>query len=49
MSKNPKHGIEENGRDNYGSDSAYENRRSNWNIWRCNLFDNEADARKSFG
>lgn len=24
-------------------------RGSNWNIWGCSLFDNEADARKSFG
>lgn len=36
MSKNPKNGIEENG-------------RSSWSIWACSLFDNEADARKSFG
>ena len=28
---------------------AYENRRSNWKIWGCALFDNEQDARKSFG
>lgn len=28
---------------------AYNNRRSNWKIWGCALFDNEADARKSFG
>lgn len=31
------------------SEDAYKNRRSSWNIWACNLFDNEADARKSFG
>ena len=49
MSKNPKHGIEENGRNRYISEDAYKNRRSNWNIWACSLFDNEADARKSFG
>ena len=49
MSKNTNHGIEENGRNRYMSDEAYKNRRSNWNIWACSLFDNEADARKSFG
>ena len=35
MSKNPKHGIEENGRSRYISEDAYKNRRSNWNIWAC--------------
>ncbi len=49
MSKTPEHGIEENGRSRYISDEAYKNRRSNWNIWACSLFDNEVDARKSFG
>jgi hypothetical protein len=49
MSKNPNHGIEENGKNRYISEDAYKNRRSNWNIWACSLFDNEADARKSFG
>ena len=49
MSKHTNHGIEENGRNRYMSEDAYNNRRSNWNIWACNLFDNEADARKSFG
>lgn len=49
MNKNPKHGIEENGRGRYSSDEYYKNRKSNWNIWACNLFDNETDARKSFG
>jgi len=49
MAKNPNHGIEENGRNRYGSDEWYENRKSNWNIWACDLYDNEADARKSFG
>lgn len=28
---------------------AYIDRKSNWEIWACALFDNEADARKSFG
>ena len=41
--------AEKNTRKRYISDEAYEKRRSNWNIWACNLFDNERDARKSFG
>jgi hypothetical protein len=49
MSKNPRHGIVENTKKRYITEEAYNNRRSNWNIWGCNLFDNEADARKSFG
>jgi hypothetical protein len=36
-------------RGNFSSDEAYNNRRADWNIWACALFDNEADARKSFG
>lgn len=49
MSRKPKHGIEENERSRYISEQAYQNRRSNWRIWGCNLFENETDARKSFG
>lgn len=49
MSKAENHGIEENKRNRYISDEAYEKRSSNWSIWACNLFDNESDARKSFG
>ncbi len=49
MSKNPKHGIKPNTRNNYVSDEAYENRESSWNIWACHLYDNEKDARKWFG
>ena len=49
MSKNPNHGIEENSRNRYITEDAYKNRRSNWSIWACCLFDNESDARKSFG
>jgi len=41
--------IERNTRERYTSQEAYDNRRSNWHIWACNLFDNEADARKAFG
>lgn len=41
--------IGEKNRNRYVSDSAYQSRRSNWNIWACDLFDNETDARKSFG
>jgi hypothetical protein len=49
MSKNINHGIAENGRGRYSSDEGYTKRKSNWNIWACSLFDNEIDARKSFG
>lgn len=42
-------GAERNTRNRYMSDEYWNNRRSNWNIWACNLFDNETDARKSFG
>ena len=49
MGKNPNHGINENVRNRYISDESYNKRRSNWSIWACCLFDNEADARKSFG
>ena len=49
MSKNSNNGIAKNGRGRYSSDERYEKRRSNWNIWACSLFDNEVDARKSFG
>lgn len=49
MSKNPKHGISENKRARYLTEEGYTKRKSNWNIWACDLFDNESDARKSFG
>lgn len=49
MSKNPGKGIEWNDSRRYATDEDYMNRRSHWNIWACNLYDNEADARKSFG
>lgn len=49
MASNPDHGIEENGRGRYSSDEDYQNRSSNWNIWACNLYDNETDARRYFG
>ncbi len=49
MSKTPNHGIEEVTRNRYSSEENYNNRKSNWHIWACRLFDNEADARKSFG
>lgn len=45
----PEHDIVKNQRNRYWSDEDYKNRKSNWNIWACNLFDNELDARKSFG
>lgn len=49
MSKTPEHGIERNTRERYLTDRGYSERRSNWNIWACNLFDNEDDAREAFG
>jgi hypothetical protein len=36
-------------RNQFISDEAFENRRTNWYFWGCALFDNESDARKSFG
>lgn len=36
-------------RNSFINQEAYENRRSNWKIWGCALFNNETDARKSFG
>ena len=44
----PNSGIEEYPPDT-GTFLHPSNRRSNWNIWACALFDNEAEARKSFG
>lgn len=49
MKSHPKHGIEENTQNRYTTYEAYLNRRSNWNIWACNLYSDEAEARKSFG
>ena len=49
MSRTPDHGVRENVLAQYENEEAYQNRRSNWNIWACNLFDNQADASKSFG
>lgn len=49
MKNNPNSGINLNTRSRYTSKEAYENRDSNWNTWACNLYDNEVDARKSFG
>jgi hypothetical protein len=43
------HDVNKVTRKRYTSEEAYQNRRSNWEIWGCMLFDNEADARKSFG
>lgn len=34
---------------NYVNAEAFLNRRSNWDMWGCALFDNEADARKTCG
>ena len=49
MGRNPDHGIEPNTPNGYVNQHAYANRRSNWDIWRCDLFDNEAAAREAFG
>ena len=49
MAKNPDSKVSRNSEKSYWSKEAYENRKSNWNIWACNLFDNEEDARKAFG
>jgi hypothetical protein len=44
-----KYGPRRYTRGNFISEEAWLNRRADWNIWACALFDNEADARKSFG
>lgn len=49
IERNPTAKIELNKRNKYISDEYYDKRCSNWNIWGCNLFDNELDARKSYG
>lgn len=49
MSKTPNHGIEEYTKAFRVTEEQYKNLKSNWCIWGCRLFDNEADARKSFG
>lgn len=49
MAKTPNHGIKPNDRRGYATEAAWLDRQSNWNIWGCNLFDNEKEARKSFG
>ena len=33
----------------FTTEEHYINRRAEWNIWGCALFNNETDARKSFG
>ena len=45
----PNTNIEANTRNKYISNEAYINKNSNWNIWACNIYDNEVDARKAFG
>lgn len=46
---NKNHGVEENTRNRYRTQEAYDNRDSNWNIWACDLYDNHGDAAKAFG
>ena len=47
--KKVKLGAEPYTRSAFVTDEHFKNRRSSWKIWGCALFDNEADARKSFG
>ena len=49
MSRKKGHGIEPNTPSRYIDEDAYANRRSNWSIWGCDLFDNEAAAKEAFG
>ncbi len=35
-------------RGQFHTEEDYNNRRSNWHIWGCALFDNEHEARRSF-
>ena len=49
MDNNPGHGISRNERSSYVSEEAFLDRRSDYNIWACDLFPTEAEARKSFG
>lgn len=41
--------VHKNTRKQYISSEAWKKRRSNWNIWGCNLFPDETSARESFG
>jgi len=41
--------IRETREKDYISLGAFQNRSSNWSYWGCNLYDNEEEARKSFG
>lgn len=36
-------------REQFVSDEAFKNRRTDWYFWGCALFDNEEDARQTFG
>lgn len=45
----PDSGIRPNIQENYVSMEAFRDRESNWNIWRCNLYPTEEQARKHFG
>lgn len=44
MSITPEHGIEVNSPARYISQEAYNNRKSNWNIWACNLYPTKEEA-----
>jgi len=47
--KGDQYGPERYTRSSFSTEDAFKNRRSDWKIWGCALFDNEADARKAFG
>lgn len=49
INRTPNSGVKENSVNKYRTEDSWNNRVSNWNIWGCDLFDNPADARKSFG
>jgi len=43
------HGIERKERKRFINQEAYDKRDAEYEIWACSLYDNEKDARKSFG
>ena len=49
MAATPKHGIKRITPQRYADPTGYIDRPTNWEIWGCALYDNEAQARKSFG
>lgn len=45
----PQHMIKKYERSQFESDEAYEGYKDKYHLWLCGIFDNELDARKSFG